>query len=84
MVSAGNIKILLFGVAADLAGTRQVEIAASETTLDELWPVLAEKHPGLAPMRGNLAFAVNGEYARGNANVSPGDEVAVLPPVSGG
>jgi molybdopterin converting factor small subunit len=35
-------------------------------------------------MRDTLAFAVNGEYARGDARVSPGDEVAVLPPVSGG
>jgi molybdopterin converting factor small subunit len=35
-------------------------------------------------MRDILAFAVNGEYARGDIRVSPGDEVAVLPPVSGG
>jgi molybdopterin converting factor small subunit len=35
-------------------------------------------------MRDTLAFAVNGEYARMDALVSPGDEVAVLPPVSGG
>ncbi len=82
--SSGNVKVLLFGAAADLAGTRQVEIATAGTTLEELWPVLAEQHPGLAPMRANLAFAVNGEYARGDATVSPGDEVAVLPPVSGG
>ncbi len=55
-----------------------------ETTLGELWTVLADRHPGLEPMRGTLAFAVNGEYARVNDLVSPGDEVAVLPPVSGG
>jgi molybdopterin converting factor small subunit len=41
-------------------------------------------HPDLVPMCDTLAFAVNGEYARGDAGVSPGDEVAVLPPVSGG
>jgi molybdopterin converting factor small subunit len=35
-------------------------------------------------MRETLAFAVNGEYARMEDTVSPGDEVAVLPPVSGG
>ena len=53
-------------------------------TLAEIWPLLAERHPDLAPMRDTLAFAINGEYARGDAGVSPGDEVAVLPPVSGG
>lgn len=82
--SSGSVKVLLFGAAADLAGIRQIEIATGEATLDELWPILTEQHPGLAPMRDNLAFAVNGEYARGDARVSPGDEVAVLPPVSGG
>ena len=46
--------------------------------------VLARRHPDLVPMRDTLAFAINGEYARGDAGVSPGDEVAVLPPVSGG
>jgi molybdopterin converting factor subunit 1 len=79
-----GIKVLLFGAAADRAGTRETVISVETTTLDELWPILAERHPGLSPMRDTLAFAVNGEYARGDASVSPGDEVAVLPPVSGG
>jgi molybdopterin converting factor small subunit len=35
-------------------------------------------------MRETLAFAVNSEYARMEDTVSTGDEVAVLPPVSGG
>ncbi|HZC84560.1 MAG TPA: molybdopterin converting factor subunit 1 [Rubrobacter sp.] len=80
----GGIKVLLFGAAADRAGTRETQVPAGEITLDELWPLLAKRYPGLSPMREALAFAVNGEYARGDARVSPGDEVAVLPPVSGG
>jgi molybdopterin converting factor subunit 1 len=79
-----DIKVLLFGAAADRAGTRETQVPAGEITVEELWPLLAERHPGLSPMRGTLAFAVNGEYARGDTRVSPGDEVAVLPPVSGG
>jgi len=79
-----GIKVLLFGAAADRAGTRETVLCAEGITLDELWPLLAERYPDLSPMRDTLAFAVNGEYARGDAHVSPGDEVAVLPPVSGG
>ena len=79
-----GVRVLLFGAAADRAGVRETYVQAGEITLDELWPLLAERHPGLSPMRDTLAFAVNGEYARGDASVSPGDEVAVLPPVSGG
>ena len=73
-----------FGAAADLAGTRETELQTEVTTLEELWELLAERHPELSPMRKNLAFAVNEEYARGGDRVGPGDEVAVLPPVSGG
>jgi molybdopterin converting factor subunit 1 len=79
-----GIKILLFGAAADRAGTRETQVQAGEVTLDELWSLLLEQHPSLSPMRDTLAFAVNGEYARADTPVSPGDEVAVLPPVSGG
>jgi molybdopterin converting factor subunit 1 len=79
-----DVKVLLFGAAADRAGTREMQVPVEEVTLDELWPLLAERHPGLSPMRDTLAFAINGEYARGDARVAPGDEVAVLPPVSGG
>jgi molybdopterin converting factor subunit 1 len=78
------IKVLLFGAAADRAGTREVELPVEEGTLAELWPILVDRHPELVPMRDTLAFAVNGEYARMDEGVSSGDEVAVLPPVSGG
>jgi molybdopterin converting factor subunit 1 len=80
-----GVKVLLFGAAADRAGTRQTELPVNNgATLGDLWSTLAERHPGLTPMRDTLAFAINGEYARAEDKVSPGDEVAVLPPVSGG
>jgi len=79
------VEVLLFGAAADRAGTRRVQLEIEESaTLQEVWPLLAERHPGLSPMRDTLAFAVNGEYAKMDGHVRPGDEVAVLPPVSGG
>ena len=79
------IRVLFFGAAADRAGTRETELPVEGgMTLGEIWPLLTERHPDLEPMRGTLAFAVNGEYARSGDAVSPGDEVAVLPPVSGG
>lgn len=79
------IEVLLFGAAADRAGARRVGLELDgAATLREIWPLLAEKHPGLSPMRDVLAFAVNGEYATMEDTVGPDDEVAVLPPVSGG
>lgn len=79
------VEVLLFGAAADRAGTRKVELEIEEgSTLADVWPLLAEMYPDLSSMRDTLAFAVNGEYARMDGRVEPGDEVAVLPPVSGG
>lgn len=79
------MKVLFFGAAADLAGVRETEFPPPEAgSLESLWASLAERYPELSPMRETLAFAVNGEYATKEAEVSPGDEVAVLPPVSGG
>ena len=57
----GGIKVLFFGAAADRAGTRETQVQAGKITLGELWPLLLEDHPDLAPMRDTLAFAVNGE-----------------------
>ena len=79
------IKVLFFGAAADRAGTRETELDVRDSvTLAEVWTLIVERYADLAPMRDTLAFAVNGEYARGEDTVSPGDEVAILPPVSGG
>jgi len=79
------VEVLLFGAAADRAGTRKVMLEVEDgATLAEVWPLLAERYPDLSAMRDTLAFAVNGEYARMDGRVDPGDEVAVLPPVSGG
>lgn len=83
--SADTVKVLLFGAAADLAGVRETTLDPPDNgSLGALWETLAERYPKLSPMRKTLAFAVNGEYATAEAAVSGGDEVAVLPPVSGG
>ncbi len=84
-MSGESVKVLLFGAAADLAGKREIEVPIrSDSSLDELWEETIREYPRLSPMRSTLAFAVNGEYAEKDARVSPGDEVAFLPPVSGG
>lgn len=80
-----TVKVLLFGAAAARAGVRETELPPPESgSLESLWSSLAGVYPELSPMRKTLAFAINGEYATVEAEVSPGDEVAVLPPVSGG
>ncbi|MGI8649563.1 MAG: MoaD/ThiS family protein [Rubrobacter sp.] len=69
---AEEITVVLFGAAADRAGTRTVGLPANGlTTLDDVWNALALAHPGVTPLEKMLAFAVNGEYASLCAAVSP-------------
>ena len=79
------VTVKFFGAAADLAGVREIEVSVEAgATLASLWTIVAERHPALSPMQDALAYAINNEYAKWPDAVHPGDEVAVLPPVSGG
>jgi molybdopterin converting factor subunit 1 len=80
-----RVTIRLFARLRDLAGggtlTRDVPDAA---TVDVVWQTLAQEFPAMATSRGSLAAAVNAEYATFATRVTEGDEIAFLPPVSGG
>jgi molybdopterin converting factor subunit 1 len=80
-----RVTIRLFARLRDLAGsgtlTRDVADGAS---VDTVWQALAQEFPAIAPLRPSIAVAVNAEYAKFEAPVAEGDQVAFLPPVSGG
>lgn len=81
------MKILLFGVTRDILGTEslsiQAEIAESIKTVGALKNYLSESFSGLNRLS-TLAVAVNMVYANDNDPVTPDDEIALIPPVSGG
>lgn len=60
--------------------------AAHVATIDELRRYLCELHPAWVPFLDDkkILIALNHEYARGNAALQAGDEVAFFPPVTGG
>jgi molybdopterin converting factor subunit 1 len=53
-------------------------------TVGELWTVLCRHHPRLGDLSGSVSFAVNREYVDREHRLSDNDEVALIPPVSGG
>src|SRR5256714_10355966 len=73
-----GVKVKLFAGLRELAGWREKELD-NVTRVDEIWPVL-----GLGPEPEGLLYAVNKEYAKRDRELREGDEVAVIPPVSGG
>ncbi len=51
---------------------------------ENLWEELIQRHPKLAALQSSCRLARNGRFLLPNESLEPGDEVAVLPPVSGG
>lgn len=80
-----KVKVLFFGMTHDLTGFAQEEIKIPEgESLDELWRRYQKRFPRLNELAGSLVVAVNEEIAESSRPLRDGDEVAFMPPVSGG
>jgi molybdopterin synthase catalytic subunit len=80
-----KIEVLAFASAGDILGTGETTLElAPRTTLGQLKTLLEERHPALGALWSRLAIAVNGDLRPDDTALADGDEVALLPPVSGG
>ena len=78
------MKVLAFGIVKDIFSNSVVDIdLKDDATIDELKILLEQKYPRLSQL-GSYMIAVNNEYASENDVLHKDDEVAVIPPVSGG
>lgn len=79
-----KIDLLAFGPAKEIIGQQKSELELPNgTTSDALKADLLERYPALGNFD-SLRFAVNESYVLANITLSSGDEVAIIPPVSGG
>jgi molybdopterin synthase catalytic subunit len=80
-----RLRVRLFAIQRELAGTRQVELELpDDATIESAWEALVRLHPLLAPGRDFVRFALDGDYADPSMPVAGSSELAVIPPVSGG
>ena len=80
-----RVTVRLFARLRDLAGAGEVlRDVPAPATVQTVWDGLVAEMPALLEYEKTMSVAVNAEYARMAAQVHDGDEVAFLPPVSGG
>lgn len=80
-----RVTIRLFARLRDIVGASELERdVPTAATARALWDALAADHPELDAYAATVSTAVNEEYAGMDAVLADGDEVAFLPPVSGG
>ena len=80
-----QIRLRLFATYREIVGSRGLTWSARDgITLRELVDGLVAKYPRLADHRGSMLLAVNEDIVSAERVLTDGDEVALLPPVSGG
>lgn len=80
-----RVRVLFFGQLKDITGLAEEDAELSEgARVEDVFERYGRRFPKLAEFRASIAASVNQEYAGWRAPLSSGDEVAFLPPVSGG
>jgi molybdopterin converting factor subunit 1 len=80
-----RVRVLLFAIIRDAAKTAEVDVelpaaSVAKSAIDSV----ASQFPQITPYLARAAVAVNRRYATIDTPISDGDEVAIIPPVSGG
>jgi molybdopterin converting factor subunit 1 len=79
------MRVLFFAQLKDATNCNSVELAVAQPlSSEQLWGALLGKFPALADHRASVRLACNQEYADPQMLFNPDDEVALIPPVSGG
>ncbi|KAH0627931.1 hypothetical protein JD844_008515 [Phrynosoma platyrhinos] len=83
-----EVEVLYFAKSAELAGVRtEILSVPQRITSLQLWEEIVKRHPRLTAIQDQVVFAVRQEYVLLGDQVlvlCSGDEVAIIPPISGG
>ena len=79
-----QFKVLVFGIGKDIMGGSSIALDIDlPVSVGDFKQYLLDKYPAFTDVR-SVAIAINNEYALDDDNISSDDEVAIIPPVSGG
>lgn len=79
-----TLRVKAFGITRDIVGGRELTLElGDQKTVSDLKKMLEEKFPSIKGLK-SLVIAVNNEYANDSQPLTESDEIALIPPVSGG
>ncbi len=77
--------VLYFAHARRIAAVTQEEIpVAAPLSSSNFWDLIIRRHAGMAPLRASSRLARGNDFLPPDAVIAPSDEIAIIPPVSGG
>ena len=80
-----EVQILYFARSRDITGRSSEQLTLPDSiTTESVLSLLESRYPGLSELRGRMLVAHNQSYLEGEVSVGQGDEIALIPPVSGG
>ncbi|MFY0627187.1 MAG: MoaD/ThiS family protein [Reichenbachiella sp.] len=78
------IKVIAFGIARDILGGNEITMEIdSNKTVDSALKLIIHKYPEFGKLS-SLRMAVNESYVENDYSIKEGDELVLIPPVSGG
>lgn len=78
-----KVKVKIFGVAREITGGKEITIELNDGKVKDLRESLFKKYPALVDLH-SILLAVNSVYAEDDQSLAETDEIALIPPVSGG
>ena len=78
-----QVEVLAFGIAKEIFGSSSISVDIESGDTGSLKTSLEAKYPNLKELSSYM-IAVNDEYANEKTAITPQDEIAIIPPVSGG
>ena len=80
-----KVRVRVFASLREILGKEEVEVELPEgTSIEGLWTQLVSDDERLEPFTKSIQFAINHDFVGKETELSPDDEIAFLPPVSGG
>ena len=80
-----ELNVRLFALYRERAGRNSIPVAVQDgATVEDLTAEVRRQLPNLAPPEVKIVVAVNADYADSDVVLQPGDDICLIPPVSGG